>query len=332
MVNLMDKKCGAIHGTGVVVQSEAGIADAKTVRSPVSGLNRKIIPVDKSLLEPLEKPGASHKSLRDRICGLWLIRKIVGLFQRVFVCSRKNIDPDSGEAARSEDAVAVKAMSNHQFRIIKCVAESMLLLRSVHVLGQMIGMQDFASANWAVVSASFDRIKTSLNQLEDDMSYIDPCQSQFDNVKDRKRLEQLNSRKEEIDMYLSWIEFYIKDSRVDGYYNCNMRYYDATLTHMYDAAKKALSDKKSLLDKLDTLYQTARSSAEKKVKYSHAYDAVDDVNKFKTGILALVDSVNRRNKYQREFSRSLPEKWTPKTGQHDKCLLGSSRHPGSRFE
>ena len=25
------------------------------------------------------------------------------------------------------------------------------------------------------------------------------------------------------------------------------------------------------------------------------------------------------------------EKWTPKIGQHDKCLLGSSRHPGSRF-
>ena len=25
------------------------------------------------------------------------------------------------------------------------------------------------------------------------------------------------------------------------------------------------------------------------------------------------------------------KKWTPKTGQHDKCLLGSSHHPGSRF-
>ena len=25
------------------------------------------------------------------------------------------------------------------------------------------------------------------------------------------------------------------------------------------------------------------------------------------------------------------QKWTPKTGQHDKCILGSSRHPGSRF-
>ena len=140
MVNLMDKKCGAIHGTGVVVQSEAGIADAKTVRSPVSGLNRKIIPVDKSLLEPLEEPGTSHKSLRDRICGLWLIRKIVGLFQRVFVCSRKNIDPDSGEAARPEDGVAVKAdtrkeMSDYELRLISCTVSSMqaLYLSLIHI-------------------------------------------------------------------------------------------------------------------------------------------------------------------------------------------------------
>ena len=31
------------------------------------------------------------------------------------------------------------------------------------------------------------------------------------------------------------------------------------------------------------------------------------------------------------FFSGIGEKWTPKIGQHDKCLLGSSRHLGSRF-
>ena len=125
-------------------------------------------------------------------------------------------------------------------------------------------------------------------------------------MKDRDKIKQMIERKEKIDMRLNWIEFYIKDSRTDGHYNCNMRYCGATLTHLYKAAKKALSGKKSLSGDLDALYQTARSSAEKKIKDGHACDAMDDVVEFKTGILDLVDSVNRRNKYQRELSRSLP--------------------------
>ena len=311
MVNLMDGKCGEIRGAGVVVRSEAGMADAETVQSSVSGLNRRIIPVDKSLLESLEELKTSHKSLRDRICGLWLVRKIIGLCKRVFVCSRKNIDTDSGEAARSEDAVAVKAettkkMSEHEVRLMRCVSKTMLLLYNVRELGRKIEEKDPASDNWTVVSVSFEQLKTSMERLEGDISYIESCQSQFDNVKDRDKIKQMIERKEKIDMRLNWIEFYIKDSRTDGHYNCNMRYCGATLTHLYKAAKKVLSGKKSLSGDLDVLYQTARSSAEQKIKDGHACAAMDDVAEFKTGILDLVDSVNRRNKYQRELSRSLP--------------------------
>ena len=309
---LSSRQYGEIHETAVVAQSAAGVADAETIQSPASGSNRRIMPVDnESLLESLEEPRTSSKSLCDRICGLWLIRKIINLFKKVFVCSRKNIDPGSEEAARSGGGVAVKAETTreipaHEFRLVKCVSKSELLLGTVRDLCEMVENKDPASDNWTDISVLFEQLKTSLDQLESDISYLKSCQSEFDNVKDRERIEQLAERKEEIDMCSGWIEFHIKDSRADGYYNCNMRYYDTTLTHLYNVAKKALSGQKSQLGDLDTLYQTARSSAEKKIKDGHACDAINDVAEFKTGMLGLVDSVNCRNKYQREFFRSLP--------------------------
>ena len=309
--SISSKQYGEVHETAVVAQSAAGIADAETVQSPASDFNRRIIPVDnESLLESLEEPRTSSKSLCDRICGLWLIRKIINLLKKVFVCSRKNIDPGSEEAARSGGG-AVKAettrnVSAHEFRLVKCVSKSVLLLGDVDDLCKMVEDKDPASDNWTNICVSFERCKTSLDQLEDDMSYLESCQSRFDKVSNRKRIAKLTARKEKIDMRLNWVEFCIRDSRKDGYYNYNMRYYDTTLTHLYNTAKNVLPSKKSLLGDLDTLYQTARSSAEQKIKDRHAGDAMDDVVKFKTGILDLVDSVNRRKKYQRELSRSLP--------------------------
>ena len=68
------------------------------------GLNRSISArKGEPLQKTLNKSKTDNKSLCDRICNLWLIRKVTGFFKKLFcVCARECLDP-AGEKANGID-------------------------------------------------------------------------------------------------------------------------------------------------------------------------------------------------------------------------------------
>ena len=86
-------------GNHVVVPCGDGAAaiEVKAVRKSANGLNRTLsVENGKSLSITLDEPRVNKKSLCDRICGLWIIRKIINFLKGVF-CSRKVIDSAVGK-------------------------------------------------------------------------------------------------------------------------------------------------------------------------------------------------------------------------------------------
>ena len=82
----MNKKYSADYvGRFTVRSSAAEVNEAEAVPGEANGLNRTISAVNaESLQTTLNEPKTRKKSLCDRICSLWLIRKIIGFFKRLF--------------------------------------------------------------------------------------------------------------------------------------------------------------------------------------------------------------------------------------------------------
>ncbi|WP_211829270.1 hypothetical protein [Kistimonas asteriae] len=100
----MDKKCDLSCGNCFSLRNKTGGAtEAEAVQSEASGLNRTISNEKVESLQPtLDESKTSDKRLCDRICDLWLIRKIIDFFKGLF-SSKEVTDPASEETITVDD-------------------------------------------------------------------------------------------------------------------------------------------------------------------------------------------------------------------------------------
>ena len=106
----MERRGSVNSGNHVVAPGGDGAAaiEVTAVRGSVNGLNRTLSVEDgKSLSITLDEPRVNKKSLCNRICGLWIIRKILDFFRGVF-CSRKVIDSTVGKNGETVTSVSGK--------------------------------------------------------------------------------------------------------------------------------------------------------------------------------------------------------------------------------
>ena len=87
----MNTKCSTDYVSCFTVHNKAEELDeAEAVSGEANGLNRTISATKaESLQTTLKEPKTSKKSLCDRICNLWLIRKIISFFKRL--CRSKEV-------------------------------------------------------------------------------------------------------------------------------------------------------------------------------------------------------------------------------------------------
>ena len=95
-----------------VVRNKTGTAaiETETKQGPANGLNRTLFSeIGDALSATLDAPKTRKRSLFNRICKLWLIRKIIGLFRRLFR-SGKVVD----SARERRDNMNAKSSSEEQ--------------------------------------------------------------------------------------------------------------------------------------------------------------------------------------------------------------------------
>lgn len=80
----MDRKCNINRKNCVAVQSGSKVAiDTEAAQGSVNGLNRTMsVSKGEHLVAAQDKSKTSNKNLRNRICELWLVRKIVDLLKK----------------------------------------------------------------------------------------------------------------------------------------------------------------------------------------------------------------------------------------------------------
>ena len=264
-------------------------ADTEVAQDPVDGLNRAVSVEDgKSASRALDKSKTGHKSLRNRIGNLWLVRKISALFKKLSIHSRKDVESAGRKVAGS-------------MSVADCTVVASSLARNVCSLGEAVEAQDPPFDEWTEAGLNIRVLMDELDQLNRNISALKSCQPDSAG----EEIAHLVSQKNKTGRRIDWIIFYIEDSKEDGYYNCNMRYYDTMLKCFYNAAEKALEGNDVLLDGLGESYRNVRSLVDEKIKNGHAFAVMETVEEFSDDILKLVDSVNQRSKYQLEFNRQI---------------------------
>lgn len=285
----MKEKYDVTHGNPVARSDVRPAADAEVAQGPVNGLNRAVLVEDgKASSRSLDKSKTGHKSLRNRIGNLWLVRKISALFKRLSIHSGKDVESASKQVAGS-------------MNITDCTVAASSLARNVCNLGEAVEAQDPPFDGWAEAGLNIRLLMNELDQLNRNISALKSCQPDSAGGE----IAHLAAQKNKIGRRIDWIIFYIEDGKKDGYYNCNMRYYDTMLKCFYNAAEKALEGNDVLLDGLGESYRNVRSLVDEKIKNGHAFAVMETVEEFSDDILKLVDSVNQRNKYRLEFNKQI---------------------------
>lgn len=301
----MDRKCDVPRDKCVTARSETGIAtDAEVIQNPASGLNRTISVEDgNSSSETLDEPKTSNKSLYERICDLWLIRKIIGFFKRLLICSRKDADPCSTEPVKlSMNAVGLMLKSS--MSAVSLMLRATTLHNEVCNLGTSVEAQDPPFDKWANAESSLVDFHARLKRLKNDISDLKSRSSDM-----TRKSDKTDSLVTQTAMRLNWLDFYIKDDRKDGYHDSNMRYYNAVITHACKIAKDILQGNKSQLDKLDTTHRNTIHAIDDEVKRGHAFAAVKMVETFRDAVVSLADSAGQADKCRQalvEWSMSVP--------------------------
>ena len=286
----MDGRCDVPHGDYIVVRGGRWVAvNLEVTQNPVNGLNRSIsIEEGESSSEALNKSKTSNKSLCDRICDLWLIRKVVDLFRILLTCSGRNVESASGNAGGSVDVAACTAMAD-------------LLADNVRLLGKTIELQSPPFNQWMKAALRYQELDVELVRLEKNIFALKSCQPDPAS----EEIAYLVVQKDKTERRLDWIRFYIENNQRCDYYNCNVHYCDVVSGWLYGAARKTLEGNDSLLDELEGFYRSSKCFVEKTIKNGRASLAIDAMEESRDTALRLVDSINQRDRYQQELDKQV---------------------------
>lgn len=272
-------KCNTIHkNRGLDARSRARSRARVTAAVPVpaNGLNRAIsVKEGKAFSKALDESKTGHKSLRSRICDLWLVRKIIGLFKRLLTCSRKVV------VSASEDAGKL-------MKIGDCATLADRLLRKVQVLVGTIEKKDPPLDQWTEARLNLEEFSTELTRLEKNISAFMSRQSDHE----EKALRYLVTQKRNIEIRISWIKFYFASNKKDNYRKLNTDYFINRLDRLCTAAKRAIKHAKNmkLIDKLMNSYSTAVQDITKKADEGQISAALVRVEAFRSTCNIILDA------------------------------------------
>ena len=255
-------------------RSNAGVT-AAAVQIPANGLNRTVsVEEGESFSEALDESKTSHKSLCDRICDLWLIRKIIGLFKRLLTCSRKDV------ASSREDAGKL-------MNVRDCTALADRLLCKVRALVETIEKQDPSLDQWTETELKLEELSAELTQLERNISALMSRESDYG----EKAMNDLAIQKRKIETHIDWITFYLASSGKDDYCSRNVNYFINKLNLLYAAAKskmKSYSDDWVLSDKFVDSYFAATQDITEMAYEGQISAALARVDAFKSTVCSLI--------------------------------------------
>ena len=256
---------------GPAAQGRAGVTAA--AQDPMNGLNRAVsAETGESFSEALDESKTSRKSLYDRICNLWLIRKIrkiIGLFKKLLTCSGKDVASVSDNAG--------KLMNIEDFDVL---ADT--LLCKVHALVETIEKQptplDQRAKSRLQLEEKLEEFSAELTQLKKNISAFKSRKSDYDSDAMTRLVEQESKIKGHID----WIKFYLEYNRKADYRDLNMNYLTFTLDKICFAAKKALKDHQTLSNEFDGFYLSATQKIREEVNKGQTSAALIAIGGFRS--------------------------------------------------
>ena len=109
--------------------------------------------------------------------------------------------------------------------VADCTVVASSLACNVFSLGEAVEAQDPPFDKWAEAGLKIKVLMNELDQLNRNISALKSCQPDSAG----EEITHLVAQKNKIGMCIDWIMFYIEDDKKDGYYKCNMRYYETML-------------------------------------------------------------------------------------------------------
>ena len=278
-----------LENQGPADQGRAEVTAA--AQDPANGLNRAIsIEKSESFAEVLDESKTIHKSLCDRICDLWLIRKITGLFKKLLTCSRK--ETCSGKNVASSSKHAGKLM-----KIGDCAVWADRLFSKVHTLVVTTEKQDLPLDQWVEVKSSLGEISDELAQLKRNISAFKSRKFDYD----KKALDYLVTQERKIKSHVGWIRFYLASNKKDNYRDLAINYFIQTLNRFHSTAKWVAKGRHDApFADLKDFLESATQKVMEMVDKGHISTALVRVEKFRSLVCklaadaGLLDAFNRQ--------------------------------------
>lgn len=285
----MDRKCDMNRKNCVAVRSESKVAiDTKAAQGSVNGLNRTMSAgKGEPLVAAQDKSKTSNKSLRNRICELWLVRKIVGLFKKMF-CSEKVV-------AFVNETIAPVIVCGRE-SCSKLFAEADSLLAKVCELDENITANVSTFAELEKAEVLIDGFVLELDQLKD-------------KIRKANKVMEFNGK-------ITTIEGCIKRLRKCVYDTMASNYKDV-FKHYCDTARIVMKDNDSQLFRLNKIARKYNDTVARCDRcYVHSTDSLqrelfitdmaEITRKFGNGVLELVDGSGKKEQYQNELLNRWP--------------------------
>ena len=266
---------------------------AAAAQDPVNGLNRAIsVDEGKSFSEALDESKTSHKRLYDRICDLWLlhkIRKIIGLFRKLFTCSRKETCSRTGVVSASEE-------TGKLMNIRECTALAYTLFYKVHALVETVEKQDPSLDRWAENQSRLEEFSAELTQLKKNISDLKSRQSDYDT----EEMDHLVEREIKIKSYIDWLRFYFVYGKKNDYRERNVKYFVRMLDVLFIAARTAMEGHDELLAEIAASHSSAMPNITKRAGTGQTFTALIGIGEFRSFIHKHAVSVDRLDAFEIE--------------------------------
>ena len=255
-------------------RSNAGVTAAEQV--PANGLNRAIsVEEGESVSEALDESKTSRKSLYDRICNLWLIRKIrkiIGLFKKLLTCSGKDVAPVSKNAGKL-------------MNVRDCTALADRLLCKVRALVETIEKQDPPPDQWTETELKLEELSDELTQLERNISAFMSRESDYEEM----AINYLATQKTEIEMHIDWVKFYLASNKKSNYCSLNIHYFTYKLDLIFvEAIKMQPHNNRETSGKILDSHFAAKQDIAKKAGKGQISAALAKVDEFKSTVCNII--------------------------------------------
>lgn len=327
----MDRMCDPDCRSRCVVRfADQTAVDAEKLQGSAEGLNRAVSMGDGELVsETLDKSKTSNKSLCERLCGLWLIRKIIAFFKRLF-CLRDVINPADG--AKTTSPVAASRHAGHDNVKVsgkQAPPETAVLTNSAEI--ENTNAKQDRPEEWPVDSEGWIRRADELWMRVHNLGAIIvlaslPSRDEFDSMiksvdiacsqfKTAARAAGVMAECDEkiatIEGHIKWVKSYFRDMKYPGIHYGHLDLYESWIRCHREAAEAALrvaqGNHEDMLDRLNHfvgiwrqyLAEIKGSDARRDVILSGLLAMI------KKDISGIVDPLGQRNVYLLEvFKRN----------------------------